>query len=315
VAGVGAAGRHFRIAPVADGVWSAVARDGGYALCNAGIFDLGGRTVVFDSMLTPMAGALLARAAERLTGRPADVVVNSHWHGDHLRGNSAFAPAPIASTRRTRRLVQTRGRAQWRSDLQRMPAELQSLEHKDSPIPKTERALFRGWFRGTLEVPRPFAPVPADLTFEGELRIVGRRRALRLITYGGGHSPSDAFAIEPESGTVCFGDLLSVGLHPSVTDGDPRAWRRMLQRIRRLPLRQAIPGHGPPGDARDVLRLERYLAELERRGRAIREHRTPPSVWRAEPPPAEFQGWKFSMFYPENVARAFRLSRVGPARR
>ncbi|MCI4365991.1 MAG: MBL fold metallo-hydrolase, partial [Thermoplasmata archaeon] len=79
--------RHFQTERLAPGVFAAIATPSGFGLCNAAIVDLGGATVVFDSMLTPMAGADLARAATRCTGRPPTWVVNSHWHGDHIWGN------------------------------------------------------------------------------------------------------------------------------------------------------------------------------------------------------------------------------------
>jgi cyclase len=304
---------HFRIEPVDRGAWAAIARDGGYALCNAGIYDLGGRTVVFDSMLTPTAGEYLAKAAQRLTGRWPDLVVNSHWHGDHVRGNSAFGATPAASTLRTRHLLQTRGRAQWRSDLREMPGALRELEAPTSTIPRRERAMFRGWFRGTLAVARPFALRPPEVTFHRSLTVVGRRRSLRLISYGSGHSPSDVFAVEPESGVVSFGDLLSVGLHPSVTDGDPGRWRRMLGRIRRLGVKRAIPGHGPLGSTREVVQLERYLLSLERRGREIVRRSIPLPEWASERPLPEFRDWRFAPFYVDNLRRAVALAPPGRA--
>jgi cyclase len=300
---------HFRIEPVDRGVWAAIARDGGYGLCNAGIYDLGGRTVVFDSMLTPRAGEFLAKAAERVTGRWPDLVVNSHWHGDHIRGSSAFGGTPAASTLRTRHLIQTRGRAQWRLDLRAMPGALRELDGRTSRIPRRERAMFRGWFRGTLAIPRPFAPRPPEVTFQRSVTMVGRRRSLRLISFGGGHSPSDVFAFEPESKVVSFGDLLSVGLHPSVTDGDPRRWRRMLGRIRDVGVKVAIPGHGPLGAAREVEKLERYLLSPESRGREIARRSTPAPEWASERPPPEFREWRFSPFYVDNLRRAVTLAR------
>jgi cyclase len=302
--------KHFRVAPVARGIWSAVAEDGGYGLCNAGIIDLGDRTVVFDSMLTPMAGAELARAARRLTGRDTAVVVNSHWHGDHIRGNAAFAPASVVSTERTRRLLATRGRRQWTDDRRTMGAALRAVDAPDSEVPPGERALYRGWFEGTLAVPLPFAPHLPDVTFERELTLHGPRRSLRLLSYGGGHSPSDLFAFVPEDRVVFFGDLLSVGLHPSASDGDPTTWARMLRRIRALGVTSAVPGHGPVGDRSDIQRLESYLRSLDRTARSTLRAGRPAKELRGVPIPGEFRSWKFSAFYAENLRRSYQLARA-----
>ena len=41
--------RHFRLEQLADGVYACINADGGWAICNAGIIDLGNRTLVFDA--------------------------------------------------------------------------------------------------------------------------------------------------------------------------------------------------------------------------------------------------------------------------
>ena len=300
---------HFDIVAIEPGTWAAIARDGGYALCNAGIFDLGGRTVVFDTMLTPLAGGELRRAAERLTGRRPDLVVNSHWHGDHIRGNEAFRPAPIVATRTTRALVETQGPAQWRSDLRSMPRELRRLDAEDSDVPPRERALYRGWFEGTLRVPRPFHLTPPDHAFEGRMTVVGDRRELEIVTYGGGHSPSDTFVHLPESHVVALGDLLTVGLHPSAGDGEPRRWAPMLRRVRALGVRIALPGHGALAGPTELGVVEGYLRGLVRRAVAARRAGTSLRRLLESPMPSAYREWKFSAFYPDNLARAYDQAR------
>ena len=61
----------FQLVTLSDGIYAAIAVLGGGALCNAGIVDLGDRTVVFDTFNTPLAARELRATAERLTGRPA----------------------------------------------------------------------------------------------------------------------------------------------------------------------------------------------------------------------------------------------------
>ncbi|HLM70785.1 MAG TPA: MBL fold metallo-hydrolase [Thermoplasmata archaeon] len=298
---------HFRVTRVDRGIWAAIAIDGGYALCNAGIVDLGGTTVVFDSMLTPEAGTELRRAARRCTDRDPAVVVNSHWHGDHIRGNAAFAPAVVISTPKTRELIRTAGVLQWKSDRREMPAELARLDSPDSVTPEFERALYRGWFEGTLRVPAPFRPMPPNVTFEKELSLRGTLRELRLVTYGGGHSPSDVFAYLPEEGVVFLGDLVSIGVHPAAGDGVPADWAKILRRIGRLEITAAVPGHGPVGNGRDIRRIESYMGALVREARSARRHGKTGAVLATTKIPEPFRGWKFSNFYPENLLRAYRL--------
>lgn len=60
------ASRHFELERVAEGVYAAIATPGAGALGNAAIVDLGGRTLVFDTFMTPQA------AQEVRGGRSAD---------------------------------------------------------------------------------------------------------------------------------------------------------------------------------------------------------------------------------------------------
>ena len=76
--------KHFRFLQLADGVYAAIHIDGGAAIGNAGIVDLGDRTLIFDTFSTPQAAEDLRTATEALTGRPIDAVINSHWHNAHI---------------------------------------------------------------------------------------------------------------------------------------------------------------------------------------------------------------------------------------
>ncbi len=310
---VRAPSRHFRVEPIAPGVYAAIATPTGYGLCNAGIIDLGGTTVVFDAMLTPMAGADLARAAERLTGRRPTWIVNSHWHGDHIWGNSAFAGGHVVSSGRVRTEVLRRSRRQFRDCRRDFPAELDRLDGPDSRVAVADRPRVRGWFRGVLETPRPLRIVPPELTFEDALVLTGTRRSLHLITYGGGHSPSDVFGYLPDERIVLTGDLVMVGLHPSVGDGWPDRWERILARIEGLRPDRIVPGHGPTASGRWIHAERTYLGDLLNVARgAIRRHESLREAVRA-PIPTRYRAWGFAFMFPENVARAFRL--LGPRTR
>lgn len=99
---------HFRLELLAPGVYAAVARPGGWAWSNAGIIDLGGYTLVFDTLFTPAAGEDLRRAAEIVTGRSVTWVINSSYRLLHVGGNQAFPNAAILSTAAARQMLADR---------------------------------------------------------------------------------------------------------------------------------------------------------------------------------------------------------------
>ncbi len=302
--------RHFRVERLAPGVHAALAVPGGFALCNSGIVDLGGETVVFDSMLTPTAGALLARTAERLTGRRPAWVVNSHWHGDHIWGNSAFVSSHIVSSRTVRANIEARSLSQFRNDRREMRRELPRLTGPRSPYAKRDRAELRGWFQGVVSMPPSHRIVPPGVTFEDELVLTGSRRSIELRTYGGGHSPSDVFAYLPDERVVFAGDLALRGLHPSVGDGRPRAWVAILRRMEKLPISTVVPGHGSPGPKSTLATTRTYLQDLQRIVREWMRTRKEARTLSRIPIPAPYRRWGFSIMFPGNVLRTYRLARA-----
>jgi len=132
---------HFRIEEMDDGVYAVIHIDGGAAIGNAGIVDLGDRTLVYDSLFTPHAGEDLRIAAEALFDRPIDIVINSHWHNDHIWGNQAFgAETQLVSSEETRRMIiATRGHgafdqfmASAETNLEATRAQFQAAEEAGS---------------------------------------------------------------------------------------------------------------------------------------------------------------------------------------
>jgi len=293
---------HFTLEEIAPGVHVAIATPRGFGLCNAGIVDLGGRTLVFDAMLTPQAGEALGRAARRLTGRPVDFLVNSHYHGDHVRGNAAIEAGHIVSTHRVRELILERASDHLASDRREAATELESLRSGRTSATPAERATFEGWFEGILATPEGWLVPPPDLTLSDSLIVRGRRRAAHILSFGGGHSPSDVLVHLPDERIVFLGDLLSIGFHPSLWDGDPPELARILERVRGLGATTALPGHGPLGNDSDVRRMAEYVAVLERLASGLRGREDGASEVVKTPAPAPFDVWKFSSFFAQNLS-------------
>jgi glyoxylase-like metal-dependent hydrolase (beta-lactamase superfamily II) len=212
----------LRFEQLADGVFASIAEDGDLAVGNAGFGDLGGETLVFDTHVSLAAGSELRGAAERLA--PAQTIVLSHWHGDHVYGAGAF-DATVVATVRTEELIRERT-AQRLAELKATPAE----DFADTPFVELART----------ELPTLELRVP-DETFV-EARDFGRATA---ITYGGGHTLSDAFLWLPEERILFSADLVVVGDHPWICDGDPIAWPGILERMAALRPDSGVPGHGP----------------------------------------------------------------------
>src|SRR5215510_7888987 len=97
---------HFQLHQLADGVFAAIHREGGAAQSNAGIIDLGGQVLIFDTFIAPAAAADLREAVTALLAWPVSTLINSHYHNDHIWGNQAFpSDIPIIATIEARELI------------------------------------------------------------------------------------------------------------------------------------------------------------------------------------------------------------------
>jgi glyoxylase-like metal-dependent hydrolase (beta-lactamase superfamily II) len=261
---------HFKLHSLADGVFAAIATPDGSAVSNAGIIDLGDRTLVFDTFNSVAAAEELRTAAERLTGRPADLVIISHAHLDHWCGNQVFPRrTPILATHRTR--SEMLDEAQDIDDLKQDPSEMEQeiralevqLEAETDPL--NRRALLASITRSRRELealPDLHLRLP-DQTFEGSLLFHGSRRVAVLMTEGRGHTDSDAFLILPDEHIVFLGDLGFFDCQPFMGDCDVDAWQAQLAGFEGSDFEVLVPGHGPLGSPENMRLQGNYIETLD----------------------------------------------------
>jgi cyclase len=289
---------HFELVQISGGVYAAIATPGGAAFSNAGIVDLGDRTLIFDTFETPRAAEDLKAAAERLTGRPAAFVVNSHVHADHWGGNQVFAGrCPIISTRAIRAGMPEA--TAWLMQLKGNPAELRQaieeerreLEEETDPrrTASLESSIARmtGWLHvlPTLELHLP------DQTFQGRLTFHGSKRCAELVEVAPGHTSSDVYLALHADGVLFMGDLGFLQTQPFMVYCQPLAWISHLEKMERSDWKIFVPGHGPVGSKDDLVRQRQYILLVEELvARVVREGGTTEDAM-AEPLPPPFDGW------------------------
>lgn len=273
--------RHLTLEPLADGVWAALHRDGGWAVGNAGIVDLGGRTLVFDACLTASAARDLDRAARLLTGKAPDVVALSHYHNDHVRGAEVLGDAAVVASAGTCALLATAGRDELAADrahaAQRL-AGVRALEAATEPAHRAAAAYFVPYWEGLLASAATATLRMPDVTFADSVSFHGTRRSARLVRFGPAHTGDDAVLVLDDDGVVFCADLLFVEAHPYLADGDPVGWLGALERLAAIGAARFVPGHGPVGRLQDVWSLHAHIdgllgtaAELRREGVPIAE--------------------------------------------
>ena len=303
---------HFQLHQLAHGVFAAIHRDGGAAQSNAGIIDLGGQVIVFDTFISPAAAADLRRAVTALLSRPVSVLINSHYHNDHIWGNQAFpSDVPIISTIKTRELITTLGADEHRwfaeHSEERLDALIAQLDQEKEEASRRLTSYSITYYRTILEaLPELQLRLP-NITFTDQMDFHGSRRTAHLICYGGGHTPSDSILYLPEERIIFMADLLFTGTHNYLPDGNPNEIRRTLSRIMQLPAETLVPGHGQLGNSDDVETMIHYVDRLEELvEEGMRRGMTDDDLTHL-PMPDEYRDWIFPAFFPSNLRFLYEL--------
>jgi glyoxylase-like metal-dependent hydrolase (beta-lactamase superfamily II) len=299
--------KHFQLQQLADGVYACLHADGGAAIGNAGIVDLGDRTLVYDTFFTPQAAEDLRAAAEALTGRPVDTAINSHYHNDHIWGNQVFsADTDILSTVETHRLiVATRGHDDYETFLANAEKSLASTQAQfEATEDEGKRRQLTFWldYHKSLVEAKPTLQVrPPNLCFTQRMAFHGTDRSAELIAFDGGHSASDAVLWLPQERIAFLSDLLFIGCHPWVGAGDPEKLSHILDRVSDLGPQILVPGHGPVGTPDDLELMQQYVSTLDELVHKRIQDGEPESEIDGMAIPAPFEDWLFAAFYPLNM--------------
>jgi glyoxylase-like metal-dependent hydrolase (beta-lactamase superfamily II) len=293
--------RHFAIEQLADGVWAVLHRmdppaPDAWAISNAGIVDLGDQTVLFDTLLATDAAAELRAATQALTGRPPDTVVYSHVHNDHTWGGSQFPEATFVTSSAARSEMLAEGREEvddYRAVLADRLAVWSSAGSSEDPLVRHDAPVFGPyWHAIDATLPGLELRYP-DIGFDGRLQIHGQARHVELRTLGRAHAAGDVVMVVPDARVVFSGDLLFVGCHPYLADGDLAGLRQALEALVASGVDRIVPGHGQVTAVGAARILARYLDDVER-------------IAAADPGtasiPVPYRGWGFARFFAANVA-------------
>jgi cyclase len=266
--------KHFTPHPLTEGIFAAIATDGGAAISNSGLLDLGGQIVVFDTFLTLQAARDLRQAVEENFDRAPQLVINSHYHNDHTWGNQVFAPeAQILSSLRTRQLMETEGRAEleWckANCAQRLESTRVEFQAAADERQRQQLTLWLGYYAGLVEAMPNLSMCMPNLTFNDRFEIHGSKHKAELITFSGAHCESDTILYLPGAGIVFMGDLLFVDCHPYLGEGDPLQLLKVLKDVSLLDADCFVPGHGRVGSKADLGILMEYIETCMETARII----------------------------------------------
>jgi glyoxylase-like metal-dependent hydrolase (beta-lactamase superfamily II) len=226
--------------------------------------------VVVDTRESPAAAHALLRDIRELTDKPVSIVINTHWHGDHVYGNQVFAEAfpdvRILAHPHTRTKLESDGEAQrvasverHRKNAARWRRWIESGQtdsgHRLSAEERAEveRGITRADFDAeALETVRITLPTDTVAT----LRVLRGRREIQVIHPGPAHTNGDLVVYLPEEHLLAAGDLVEQGF-PYFGDGTVVGSAWALDRLALLDVERVLPSHARVQARPDLLTSQR----------------------------------------------------------
>ncbi|TDY04214.1 MBL fold metallo-hydrolase [Thiohalophilus thiocyanatoxydans] len=191
--------------------------------------------VLIDTGFSNEIGRHLKNTIAGITDKPVTHIINTHHHGDHILGNSAFPDAEIISSKQCRELVEKEGH-NWIGILNNMTGK----EHPDT------------------------RPVPAQTVYPQESRtdVTLQGIPMELWAPAGSHTPGDMMVYLPQDKLLISGDILVKKMIPSFVDAHVGSWIDTLAQIEKREIETVIPGHGPLMTLAEVKAMHQRMADL-----------------------------------------------------
>jgi cyclase len=277
LAALGQAG-NFEMVKLAEGVYVARRTEPPGLTVNANsVFIINDAdVVVVDSTLTSGTAREELAALRKLTDKPVRYVVNTHWHDDHIMGNSvyrdAFPGADFIAHENTREYLPTTGlkNRQMAMSPGGYPGFINALKRRleknesvfGGPLDEEERATLASDIeiagRYMAENPRAAVVLPT-VTLRERLTLYRGARVIDILHLGRGHTSGDIVVHLPAEGIIIAGDLV---IHPVPYVGNPQShpgdWGETLEKLLALKHTMIVPGHGP------ILRDDSYVQLMSR---------------------------------------------------
>lgn len=224
----------FTLHELAPGVWAAVSLPGSHAGGNTGFVVGTDAVAVIDTFQTPAAAEALLAAISKTTPLPVRYVIDTHYHLDHVAGNSVFARAGAVV------MAQQNVRAWERSE---------NLKFFGDKITPEQKQMVES------------LGLPAMVYRDGvQLDLGGRTLVVKVMP---GHTGGDSAVIVPDADVVFTGDLFWDHTLPNLIDADTAQQIASNDAfLKDYPKATFVPGHGEVGHGDEVRAFRDYLAYL-----------------------------------------------------
>lgn len=211
---------------------------------NAGIIIGKDFVVAVDSLISAREAQKFIKDIKKISKKPVKFLINTHYHFDHVLGNSEFARlgAVIIAHENDQENMQKSGEGMLQY------AKQIGLSDQD--------------LRGTkLAYP--------SLTFRDRITLYSGNNKIEILFIGPSHTTGSVLVYVPQEKVLFTGDILFTDYHPFLGEANIESWIKVLDYIMAMDVEKIIPGHGPVSSKKDVADLKSYLMAFDRKAKEL----------------------------------------------
>jgi cyclase len=240
-----------RVHQLAPGVYYREADPSKHIIANTGWVVFRDYVLVIDANY-PWGAKEILPDIRAVTNKPIRYVFDTHYHADHLFGDSVWvdAGATIVCSEECTEESRRKNPATWANDKGAGDTSL-----------------------------KPYRLEHPQQSFHGSMTFDDGEHRVELTKIGPGHTLGDAVAYLPKERILFTGDMCVSNAMNNMADpdADPDGWLRALDGLAKRDIAILVPGHGDLG-ATDTIRLQRrYLAAIVDGARDAIAKKTPES--------------------------------------
>jgi cyclase len=224
------------------------------------------KIIVVDACYLPSSAREDIEFIKKLTSKPVDYLVNSHWHADHQQGNpeylKAFPDIKIIAHEETAKEIvafENKDLIRYKQSLDSLKLKLKTGKNSDGkPLAPADLAYMKELAAGQDSVEtelQNYIPVYPNITINRGIDLDIGNEAVKILFMGPVHTLGDLMLFLPDEKILITGDVLAYPIPYFFGGGYPYSGIKVLEAIDQMDVKTLVPGHG------EVLNDKIYLEQ------------------------------------------------------
>ncbi len=224
------------------------------------------KVIVVDACYLPSSAREDIEFIKKLTRKPVDYLINTHWHADHQQGNpeylKAFPDIKIIARKETAEEImafENKDLARYRQNLDSLKIKVKNGKNGDGkPLAVADLANMKELAAGQDSVENEllnYTPVYPNIIISGGIDLDIGDQVVKLMCMAPVHTLGDLMLFLPDQKILITGDVLVYPIPYFFGGAYPYSGVKVLETIDQMDVKTFVPGHG------EVLNNKIYLEQ------------------------------------------------------